>query len=226
MAWGRGGRNKDLKKPTDSFSTTSKVLHHLHNPLQPSCVPVARLSTGGQRKQDKVSAGRHHKSGNTTLRWSEWCGAAGLGRDWQGSQVHQGLHVDQDIFQTTLHSLHPAGKVFCSPGAQKNNTKYQNEGVAQLVLYKFLIRTARGKRCSHSDKCGAGKTMTGSYIHKAEPVWMTGWDELGWAASKNEVIFIKRTRGNGPKLHRGGLGWTSGRISSLKGIGRSCPGRW
>jgi len=38
-----------------------------------------------------------------------------------------------------------------------------------------------------------------------------------------------RTRGNGLKLHRQGLDWTVGKISSLKGLsstGTGCPGKW
>jgi len=38
-----------------------------------------------------------------------------------------------------------------------------------------------------------------------------------------------RTRGNGLKLHQGGLGWLLGKISLLRewsGIATSCPGRW
>jgi len=38
-----------------------------------------------------------------------------------------------------------------------------------------------------------------------------------------------RTRGNGRKLHRGGLDWLLGKISLLKewsGAGIGCPGRW
>ena len=42
-------------------------------------------------------------------------------------------------------------------------------------------------------------------------------------------ITSDRTRGNGLKLHRGGLGWKLGDISSqkeLSGLGTGCPGRW
>ena len=38
-----------------------------------------------------------------------------------------------------------------------------------------------------------------------------------------------RTRGNGLKLHSGGLDWILGKISSLKGLsstGTGCPGKW
>ncbi|GAB0183890.1 hypothetical protein GRJ2_000854500 [Grus japonensis] len=42
-------------------------------------------------------------------------------------------------------------------------------------------------------------------------------------------VTSKRTRGNGLKLHRGGLDWILGKISSPKGmsiIGPGCPGEW
>jgi len=42
-------------------------------------------------------------------------------------------------------------------------------------------------------------------------------------------VISDRTRGNGLKLHPGGLDWILGKISSLKewsDIGTGCPGRW
>lgn len=156
------GETRTWRSPLTHF-------HHQRSTASPPHTPPAFLCPCGQtvhRWSAEAVRGQHWKTSQTrkhkTEIWSVWCGreialevVPGGQQGWGGTDREfswtRGSTRTKGFFrvQATSYSqgsLHPSGRCFLQPSSRRNNTKHQNEGIAQLVLCKLLVLTAQRSR--------------------------------------------------------------------------------